>query len=79
MILKKWTARKRLSRDTSQSTECFKSENTIRNNALASFASVCHRIASSEDAESEARIWRTSSIINSMTTRVRGARCRREE
>ena len=39
MILKKWTARKRLSRDTSQSTECFTSENTIRNNALASFAS----------------------------------------
>ena len=79
MILKKWTARKRLSRDTSQSTECFRSESTTRIKGLASFASVCHRIVSSEDAESVARIRRTSSIMNSMTTRVRGARCRREE
>lgn len=79
MILKKWTARKRLSRDSSQSTECFKSENTTRNNALKSFTRVCHSIVSSDDVESVARIWRTTSIINSMTTRVRGAKCRREE
>ena len=78
MILKKWTARKRLSRNSSQSTECFKSENTTRNNALKSFTKL-HSIVSSYDVESVARIWRTTSIINSMTTRVRGAKCRREE
>jgi len=37
-VLEKRTARKRLSRDSSQSTECFDSENMIRRNVLTSFA-----------------------------------------